>query len=104
HDFADGMNVVALALDAARGERTASVLLILDAIAPLAGAGLSVLVTIPSMVLGLLLASIAGVFIAVGAGHLLPEAQHPDPAQGPTLVALTMVGAIVVLAIRSVAP
>ena len=104
HDFADGMNVVALALDAARGERTAVVLLVLDALAPLAGAGLSVLVSIPAAVLGLLLASIAGVFIAVGAGHLLPEAQHHNRAQGPALVALSTVGAIVVLLIRAAAP
>jgi ZIP family zinc transporter len=104
HDFADGMNVVALALDAARGERTAAVLLVFDAIAPLAGAGLSVLVSIPPAVLGLLLASIAGVFVAVGAGHLLPEAQHHNRRQGPALVGLSTVGAIVVLAVRSVAP
>lgn len=104
HDFADGMNVVALALDAARRERTAIVLLVLDALAPVAGAGLSVLVTIPSNVLGLLLASIAGVFIAVGAGHLLPEAQHHDRRRGPALVALTTIGAIVVLLVRSIAP
>jgi zinc transporter ZupT len=104
HDFADGMNVVALALDAARGERTAAVLLVLDAIAPLAGAGLSVLVSIPPTVLGLLLASIAGVFVAVGAGHLLPEAQHHNRSRGPALVALSTLGAIVVLAVRSLAP
>jgi len=104
HDFADGMNVVALALDAARGVRLAVVLLILDALAPLAGAGLSILVSIPPEVLGLLLASIGGVFIAIGAGHLLPEAQHRDPRQGPALVALSAVGAAVVLAVRSVAP
>jgi ZIP family zinc transporter len=104
HDFADGMNVVALALDAARGERTAAVLLVLDAIAPVAGAGLSVLVTIPPTVLGLLLASIAGVFVAVGAGHLLPEAQHHNRSRGPALVALSTIGAVVVLVVRSVAP
>ena len=104
HDFADGMNVVALAFDAARRERTAVILLVLDAIAPLAGAGLSVLVSIPPAVLGLLLASIAGVFIAVGAGHLLPEAQHSNRSRGPVLVALSTLGAIIVLAIRSVAP
>jgi len=104
HDFADGMNVIALALDAARRERTAIVLLVLDALAPVAGAGLSVLFTIPPNVLGWLLASIAGVFIAVGAGHLLPEAQHHDRRRGPALVALSTVGAIVVLLVRSVAP
>jgi len=104
HDFADGMNVVALALDAARGARLAVALLILDALAPVAGAALSIVITIPPMVLGLLLASIAGEFIAVGAGHLLPESQHRDPRQGPALVALAAIGALVVLVVRYFAP
>lgn len=104
HDFADGMNVVALALDAARGARLAVVLLVFDAIAPIAGAALSVVITIPPFVLGLLLASIAGEFIAIGAGHLLPESQHRDPRRGPALVALAAVGATVVLVVRYFAP
>jgi ZIP family zinc transporter len=104
HDFADGMNVVTLALDAARGERLAIGLLVLDALAPVAGAGLSLLVSIPPAALGLLLASIAGIFLAVGAGHLLPESQHRDPRRGPALVALSGVGAGVVLLVRAFAP
>lgn len=102
HDFADGMNVVTLALDAARGERAAVVLLVLDAIAPLAGAAMSTVVSISAPALGLLLATFAGVFIAIGAGHLLPESQHRDPRRGPVLVALSGVGAAVVLAIRAI--
>jgi len=101
HDFADGMNVVTLALDAARGERLAVILLVVDAIAPVAGAALSTIVAIPPGALGLLLATFAGVFIAVGAGHLLPEAQHRDPRSGPALVALSGAGALIVLAIRA---
>ena len=104
HDFADGMNVVTLALDAARGARLAVVLLVLDAIAPVAGAALSVVISIPPVVLGLLLATIAGEFIAIGAGHLLPESQHRDPRQGPALVALAAIGATVVLVVRYFAP
>lgn len=104
HDFADGMNVVTLALDAARGERLAVILLVIDALAPLAGAGLSVLVTVTPETLGLLLATFAGVFLAIGAGHLLPEAQHRDPRRGPALVALSGLGAAIVLVIRAVAP
>jgi len=103
HDFADGMNVVTLALDAARGARVAAVLLVLDALAPLIGAGLSLMIAIPPAALGLLLAGFAGVFLAIGAGHLLPEAQHRQPRQGPALVALSAVGAAIVLAIRSIA-
>lgn len=102
HDFADGMNVVTLALDAARGAKVAAGLLLLDALAPIVGAGLSFVVAIPPAALGLLLASFAGVFLAIGAGHLLPEAQHRDPGRGPSLVALSAVGAAIVLAIRSV--
>ena len=103
HDFADGMNVVTLALDAARGAKVAAGLLVLDALAPVVGAGLSVLVAIPPAVLGLLLAGFAGVFLAIGAGHLLPEAQHREPGRAPALVGLSAVGAMIVLAIRSVA-
>lgn len=102
HDFADGMNVVTLALDAARGERLAVGLLVLDALAPVAGAALSTLVSIPPATLGLLLATFAGVFLAIGAGHLLPESQHRDPSRGPALVALSGVGAGIVLVVRAI--
>jgi len=104
HDFADGMNVVTLALEAARGERLAVGLLILDALAPPFGAALSLLVTVSPQTLGLLLAMFAGIFIAIGAGHLLPESQHRDPRRGPALVLLSGVGAAIVLAVRAVAP
>ena len=104
HDFADGMNVVTLALDAARGERLAIGLLVVDAIAPVGGALLSTVVAISPENLGLLLATFSGVFIAVGAGHLLPESQHRDPRRGPALVALSGVGAGLVLIVRAVAP
>lgn len=97
------MNVVTLALDAARGAKLAGALLVLDALAPPFGAALSLLIEIPPAVLGLLLAWFAGVFLAIGAGHLLPEAQHRQPRQGPELVALAAVGAAIVLAVRSLA-
>lgn len=103
HDFADGMNVVTLVLEAARGAKLAGGLLFLDALAPVIGAGLSLWLSIPPAILGLLLAWFAGAFIAIGAGHLLPEAQHRNPRQGPALVALAAVGAAIVLAVRSVA-
>lgn len=104
HDFADGMNVVTLALDAARGARLAVIMLVLDALAPPFGAALSLVISLPPAGLGLLLAGVAGVFLAVGAGHLLPEAQHDDPRRGPTLVLLAGLGGAFVLAIRSLAP
>lgn len=104
HDFADGMNVVTLALEAARGHRLAVGLLVLDALAPPFGAVLSTLVTISPATLGMLLATFAGVFIAIGAGHLLPESQHHDPRRSATMVLLAGLGASIVLAVRALAP
>ncbi len=103
HDFADGMNVVTLALDAAKGQGLALGFLVVDALAPVVGAGLSLMVAIPHLTLGWLLAGFAGVFIAIGASHLLPESQHGHPTRGPALIGLTAVGAIVVLVVRSLA-
>jgi zinc transporter ZupT len=103
HDFADGMNVVTLALDAARGRGLAIGFLVVDALAPVVGAGLSLVIAIPDVALGLLLASFAGVFIAIGASHLLPESHHGRPSDGPLLVGLSAVGAVLVLVVRSIA-
>ncbi|MBI2762177.1 MAG: ZIP family metal transporter [Chloroflexi bacterium] len=103
HDFADGMNVVALALDAASGAKLAIALLVLDALAPLLGVGLSTVLSVSPVVLGLLLAWFAGVFIAIGATHLLPESQHHRPADGPLLVGVSALGAAVVLVVRLLA-
>jgi ZIP family zinc transporter len=104
HDFADGMNVATVALDAARGERLAVAFVLLDAIAAPVGGLLSTLVTIDDATLGVLLAMFGGVFLAVGAGHLLPESQHRDPGREPLMVALAGVGAAAVLAVRAITP
>jgi zinc transporter ZupT len=101
HDFADGMNVVTLALEAARGRGLAIAFLVLDALAPVVGALLSFVIAIPDVALGWLLAWFAGVFIAIGASHLLPESQHERPADGPILVGLSALGAVLVIIIRA---
>ncbi len=102
HDFADGMNVVTLAFVGGRRDRAAIVLLVLDALAPIVGIALSGLLTPTDTLLGSLLALFAGVFIAIGAGHLLPEAQHERPGQAPSLLLLAACGAVLVFAIRTV--
>jgi ZIP family zinc transporter len=101
HDFADGMNVVTLAFDAAPGRRSAIGFLVLDALAPVLGAALSLVIAIPDVALGWLLAGFAGVFIAIGASHLLPESQHDRPSDGPVLVGLSAIGATVVIVVRA---
>jgi zinc transporter ZupT len=102
HDFADGMTVVTLAL--VRGSmRSARVLLLFDALAPPIGAAIGTFSDAGGPVLGFLLAGFSGVFLAIGAGHLLPESQHRRPGASPLLVLLAALGASVVLVIRLVA-
>jgi zinc transporter ZupT len=100
HDFADGMNVVTLVLSAGHGARPALVLLVLDALAPALGIGLSSLIAVSSTVLGLMLAAFAGVFISIGASHLLPEAQHMRPGVAPGLVLCAAGGALIAIIVR----
>ena len=100
HDFADGINITTLTLAGGGGRRTALTILALDAFAAPLGAVIGTLLGVTPEVLGLLLASFAGVFLAVGAGHLLPEAQHQRPLQAPPLVLLAGLGALVVVGIR----
>jgi zinc transporter ZupT len=98
------MNVATVALEAARGVRVAIAFVLLDAVAAPIGGLLSTLITIDEPTLGILLAMFGGVFLAVGAGHLLPESQHRDPGRAPQMVALAGIGAAIVLAVRAVAP
>jgi len=100
HDFADGLNIVTLALVGGRGRRAAIVLLLFDAAATVVGIAASSVIHLTPDQLGLLLAGFAGAFLAVGAGHLLPEAQHRRSGNAPPLVGLAGVGALIVVAVR----
>lgn len=102
HDFADGMNVVTLALSAGQNRTTARIVLALDAIAPAVGIVIGSTMPLAPQGLGALLAVFAGVFLAIGAGHLLPEAQHGRPGMAPSLVLAATAGAVFVLGIQSV--
>ncbi len=101
HNFADGMNVVTFVLSGGSGERAARFVLALDALAAPFGVFLSTLVPAPGGTLGYPLALFAGVFLAVGAGHLLPEASHSRPRAAPVLVVFAIVGALFVMVVRS---
>jgi zinc transporter, ZIP family len=100
HDFADGLNVVTLAFAGGRSRGDALVLLALDAAAPVLGIVISQLIAVDAHSLGVLLSVFAGAFIAIGASHLLPEAQHREQARVSPLVALTVLGAAIVVGVR----
>lgn len=100
HDFADGLNVVTLTMAGGRGRTAAIVLLVFDAAATIVGIAASGFIGLAPEQLGLLLAVFAGAFLAIGAGHLLPEAEHRRPGHEPPLVALAGAGAVLVIVVR----
>jgi ZIP family zinc transporter len=104
HDFADGLNVVTLAFAGGRGRRAALTLLAFDAAAPIIGIALSQVITFVPAQLGVLLGVFGGAFLAIGASHLLPEAEHNQKASVSPLVLLVILGALVVVGVRTLIP
>lgn len=103
HDFADGLNVVTLALASGVNRFRSRVLLVTDALVVPAGAFIGANVAINNQVLGSLLGIFAGVFIAIGAGHLLPEARNSAPQAGVWMALCAGAGVLIVVGIRAVA-
>jgi ZIP family zinc transporter len=102
HDFADGLNTVTFML-ASKNNRTRTIaLLIIDAVAPVAGALLTGVVRIEPRVVAFQLAFFAGFLLYLGASDLLPHV-HERPRAA--LIVSTLIGlatsAILVYAIQS---
>jgi len=94
HDFCDGLNTVALMLVHRNTGRRAMMLLVLDALAPLAGAASTLLFRLSPETLMLYLGFFAGFLLYIGASDILPEA-HSQNRSGITgaLIGLTCLGA-----------
>ena len=92
HDFSDGLNTVNVVIK--NGGQRAGALrwLIVDALAPLAGAALSLSVAPSRGVLALLLAGFSGFFLYIGASDLLPESQRAFPRLWTTIATLLGAG------------
>lgn len=92
HDFADGFNTYTVTSLYGNDRRRAVTLLVLDAIAPVAGAAITLFITIPAPVLGLYLGFFAGFLLYLASSDILPEAH----ATHPTLltVACTVAGVV----------
>jgi zinc transporter ZupT len=100
HDFADGLNTVTFMLmhDNPRGRAIAA--LLLDAVAPIAGAAATLLIHLPPSALAIYLGFFAGFLLYIGAADILPQAHSPKSS--PTAVALTCAGAITIFAVTHV--
>ncbi|HTY93390.1 MAG TPA: ZIP family metal transporter [Steroidobacteraceae bacterium] len=101
HDFADGLNTVSVVLRNGGDRRAAFKWLVVDAVAPVAGALASMALTIPQLWLALVLALFSGFFLYVGGSHLLPQSHHPHPRLLTTLA--TVAGAACLYAVAQVA-
>jgi zinc transporter ZupT len=92
HDFSDGINTVGLILKNRGSDRVAFRWLVLDAVAPIAGAASTMVLELQAPTLGLGLAAMAGFFLYIGACDLLPESYHHHPTVLTT--AMTILGAL----------
>ena len=96
HDFSDGLNTVNVVVKHGGSRRAVLRWLSIDAVAPLVGAGLSLVVEPPRNVLSLLLAGFTGFFLYIGASDLLPESQRAFPRPWTTIATLLGAGALYV--------
>ncbi len=79
HDFADGFNTFTAASLNRENNRPALLMLLADAAAPIVGAALTLLVSVPDAVLGPYLGVFAGVLLYLAASEILPEAHSGHP-------------------------
>ncbi|HWY60470.1 MAG TPA: ZIP family metal transporter [Rhizomicrobium sp.] len=97
HDFADGLNTVNVVVKNGGSRKEALRWLLTDAVAPIAGAGLSLFFTLPAAALALLLAGFSGFFFYIGAVDLLPESQRAGSGARTGLA--TLLGAAFLFAV-----
>lgn len=101
HDFSDGLNTVNVVVRNGGDRRMALRWLLMDAAAPVIGAGVSLFVALPEKSIALILALFSGFFLYIGASDLLPESHHAHPKFFTTLA--TLCGAATLLFATQVA-
>ncbi len=100
HDFADGLNTVTLMLSHGNSVVRARVLLVLDALAPLAGAASTLLFRPPEQVVSAYLGWFAGFLVYIATSSILPEAHSRHPSRltlACTIGGVVFIGAVVAL-------
>jgi len=93
HDFADGFNTYTIMRLYGNDRRRAQLLLGADALAPVAGAAITLAFTIPAGLLGLYLGFFAGFLLYLATSDILPEAHSPHPSR--TTLMCTVAGAAI---------
>ncbi len=93
HDFTDGINTVTLMLKYKHHTRNATIFLLLDALAPVAGVFIATAFSVSPFVLSLVLAGFVGEFLYIAATNLLPETRK----QRNWKMALAMIAGILLI-------
>jgi ZIP family zinc transporter len=100
HKFADGVSTVGILMSTGRTPRAVNIMLVLTALAPLAGLAIQALVPLPLYMLAFVLGWFAGVFLYLGAAALIPAAHATSHSRW--LPAATLAGvALVFLVYRA---
>jgi zinc and cadmium transporter len=81
HDFADGFNTYTITSLYGNDRRRALTPLVADALAPVTGAAITLLMTIPQQILGLYLGFLAGVLLYPASSDILPVDVRNGQAQ-----------------------
>jgi ZIP family zinc transporter len=97
HDFADGLNTVNVVIKNGGTRKFALRWLAADAVAPVVGASLSLLIVPSAGLLAPLLALFCGFFLHIGASGLLPESHRAYPRPSTTIATLLGAGFLYVV-------
>ena len=92
HAFSDGLNTVAMLIKTSKWTKSASALLLVDAVARIGGASIGSYVAFSENWIALYLALFAGFLIYIATSHILPEAHSRHPSR--LTMAATLVGVI----------
>jgi ZIP family zinc transporter len=100
HDSSDGLNTILLVTHGERVRRGDLIFLALDALAPVCGGLLAIIILPPAGALAVFLAFASGFFLYTATSDLLPEAHRRSPSIGvalATIVGLALIGTAVQL-------
>jgi zinc transporter ZupT len=91
HDFTDGMNTITLMLSSNNTSKKSKIFLLVDSLAPVAGALSTLFFSVPPYFLVLYLGFFAGFLLYISTSDILPEAHSKNSSL--RLVGLTVLGA-----------
>lgn len=88
HDMSDGLNTILLVTHGERARRRDFLFLILDALAPVVGGLLALVVLPPARALAIFLGFASGFFLYTATSDLLPEAHRRSPSLAVSVAAI----------------